>query len=139
MHAQKADFEITRMTRLLGVSRSGYYAWVTRCAAGPGPQATRRAQVDQAVRAAHERSDRVDGAPRITAALARNGLVVDQKTVAASMRRQGIEGISPPQVGPGDHDPRHGHALDPGPGRGYFRRWRTGRGVDLGHHLSAHR
>lgn len=100
MDAEKADYEITRMTRLLGVSRSGYYAWAARRAAGPGPQATRRAQVDEAVRAAHERSDRVDGAPRITAALARDGLVVDQKTVAASMRRQGLEGISPRKWAP---------------------------------------
>ena len=88
------------MARLLGVSRSGYYAWAARCAAGPGPQAVRRAQIDQAVRTAHERSDRVDGAPRITAALAREGLVVNQKTVAASMRRQGLEGISPRKWAP---------------------------------------
>ena len=88
------------MARLLGVSRSGYYAWAARCAAGPGPQAVSRAQIDQAVRTAHELSDRVDGAPRITAALAREGLVVDQKTVAASMRRQGLEGISPRKWAP---------------------------------------
>ena len=100
MHAEKANYEVARMARLLGISRSGYYAWAARRAAGPGPQAIRRAQVDEAVRAAHERSDGVDGAPRITAALARDGLVVNRKTVAASMRRQGLEGISPRKWAP---------------------------------------
>ncbi|KLU09351.1 transposase [Kocuria sp. SM24M-10] len=100
MHAQKANYEVARMARLLGVSRSGYYAWAARCAAGPGPQALRRTRIDEAVRAAHENSDGVDGAPRITAALARAGLVVDCKTVAASMRRQGLECISPRKWAP---------------------------------------
>lgn len=43
----------------------------------------------------HDESDRVYGAPRITADLRDAGEVVSQKTVAKLMRANGIEGISP--------------------------------------------
>ncbi|MDO5629769.1 MAG: IS3 family transposase [Mobilicoccus sp.] len=95
MAREKANFEISRMARLLGVSRQGYYAWVTRAQGGPGPQAARREEIDAAVRASHAASDGVYGAPRIAADLRAGGLSVNVKTVAASMRRQGLEGISP--------------------------------------------
>ena len=95
MVLEKARFEISRMARLLEVSRQGYYRWVRAREAGPGPQAVRREEIDHAVRASHAASDQVYGAPRITADLHEEGLVVNVKTVAASMRRQGLEGISP--------------------------------------------
>lgn len=95
MWAEKANFEINRMARLLRVSRSGYYRWATARQATPGPQAARRAVLDEQVRTVYEASSRVYGAPRVTAALRHRGLAVNIKTVAASMRRQGLEGISP--------------------------------------------
>ena len=30
MHAEKSNFTISRMARLLEVSRSGFYAWINR-------------------------------------------------------------------------------------------------------------
>lgn len=95
MAREKANFEITRMARLLGVSRSGYYAWARRRAQGPSRRARRQAVLDRQVREFHAASDGVYGAPRITADLREVGTLVNVKTVAASMRRQGIEGISP--------------------------------------------
>lgn len=100
MAQEKADFEISRMARLLRVSRSGYYRWAAARAAGPGPRAARRAVLDEQVRESFEASDRVYGAPRITADLRGAGVRVDPKTVAASMRRQGLEGISPSMFTP---------------------------------------
>ena len=94
MAQEKASFEIVRMARLLRVSRQGYYVWRARRDGGLGPQAARREQIDAAVRASHQASDEVYGAPRITADLHDEGLPVNVKTVAASMRRQGLEGIS---------------------------------------------
>lgn len=45
-------------------------------------------------------SDEVYGAPRVHAQLAREGTQVDVKTVARSMARQGLEGISPKKFTP---------------------------------------
>lgn len=90
--AEKANYGIGRMVRLLNVSRSGYYAWRSRPA---GPRARRQEVLDVVVRDAHRASDGVYGAPRVRAELAASGIHVDVKTVAASMRRQGLEGVSP--------------------------------------------
>ena len=43
--AEKATHSITRMTELLAVSRSGYYAWAAREDAPPGPRAARNAEL----------------------------------------------------------------------------------------------
>jgi putative transposase len=96
MEAEKANYPIQRMARLLGVSRSGCYAWRRR----RQPESSVRAELDVKVRKAHTKSYGTYGAPRIHAELARNGTGVDRKTVAASMRRQGLEGISPRRFRP---------------------------------------
>jgi putative transposase len=93
--AQKATFPIARMAELLRVSRSGYYAWAQRRAAGPGMREVRRLELVGKIEAAHEASDGVNGAPRITADLRDAGEVISVKTTAKLMRRSGIRGISP--------------------------------------------
>ncbi|GAA3669942.1 transposase InsO family protein [Yimella lutea] len=90
---------VTRMVDLLGVSRSGYYAWVARQAdAARGeldPQAARRADLLVKIKVAHDASDGVNGAPRITADLRATGEIVSVKTVAKIMRHSDLRGISP--------------------------------------------
>jgi putative transposase len=93
--AEKATYEVTRMVELLNVSRSGYYQWVARRDAGPGPRAVRRAELTVKIRHAHHVSDGVNGAPRILADLREAGEVVSRKTVAKLMRANEIRGISP--------------------------------------------
>lgn len=100
IEAEKANFTITRMTRLLEVSRSGFYKWRATQAAGPTPAQQRRAAIDVKVKAFHDASDQVYGAPRILADLRENGEVISRKTVAAAMRRQQLAGISPRQFTP---------------------------------------
>ncbi len=99
MEAEKATYPVQRMARLLGVSRSGFYAWRRRSSA-VSPRAVERAALDAKVRRAHSESTGVYGAPRVRAVLARNGTGVDRKTVAASRRRQGLEGVSPRRFRP---------------------------------------
>mgnify|MGYP000898606338 FL=1 len=93
--AEKANHSITRMTELLGVSRSGYYPWAARKDAPPGPPAARAAELTVKICEFHAASDQVNGAPRILADLRADGEVVSMKTVAKLMRDNGIRGISP--------------------------------------------
>ena len=95
IEAEKANFTIVRMTGLLEVSRSGFYKWRTARAAGPTPAQQRREAIDVKVKGFHDASDQVYGAPRILADLREDGEVISRKTVAASMRRQRLAGISP--------------------------------------------
>lgn len=92
MLAEKNNFTITRMVRLLGVSRSGYYAWVGRV---PSAASIRRVHIEQKVAFFHGDSDEVYGAPRILADLRADGEVISRKTVASTMRRLGLVGVCP--------------------------------------------
>jgi putative transposase len=101
MEAEKATpdnvdgFEIARMARLLQVSRSGYYDWARRQAAGPSPAQQRRSDLTAKIIKHHADSDQVYGSPRILADLREAGEQVSAKTVAKLMRHAGIAGISP--------------------------------------------
>ncbi|GJF13889.1 integrase [Mycolicibacterium cyprinidarum] len=88
------------MCELLEVSRSGFYKWRKNCAAGPSASQQRRAELDAKVAAFHKASDGTYGAPRILADLRDDGAQVSRKTVAASLRRQGLAGISPRTFAP---------------------------------------
>ena len=59
--------------------------------------------LDAKVAAFHKASDDVYGTPRILADLREGGDSVSRKTVATSMRRQRLQGISPRKFTP-DHD-----------------------------------
>ena len=86
IEAQKATYTIKRMCELLEVSRSAFYQW--------------RADLDAQVAASHTGSDGVYGTPRILAELRTAGETMSGKTVAASLRRQGLAGISPRTFAP---------------------------------------
>ena len=92
MHAEKSNFTLARMAGLLGVSRSGYYAWLGRA---PSDQALRQERIEQKVSWFHGQSDEVSGSPRILADLRADGEIISRKTVAAAMRRLGLRGICP--------------------------------------------
>lgn len=93
MDAQKASYSITLMAKVLGVTRAGYYAWKSR-ATQRGRRASARRRLDEAVAWEHEVSGGTYGAPRIRHALARSGVDVGVRAVAASMRRQGLSGLN---------------------------------------------
>jgi putative transposase len=59
MDTERATHEIARMARLLEVSRSGYYAWAERQAAGPGSAQQRRDELTVKIIGFHADSDRV--------------------------------------------------------------------------------
>ena len=81
------------MAKVLGVTRAGYYAWKNR-APQRGKRASARRRLDEAVAWEHEVSGGTYGAPCVRHALARAGVDVGVRAVAASMRRQGLTGLN---------------------------------------------
>ena len=81
---------------LLGVSLAWFYKWLTR-ATGPSatdglhtPRDRRRDTIDRAVRAMFVKKRGLHGSPRVVHNLREHGWEVSEKTVADSMRRQGL-------------------------------------------------
>ena len=94
MDAHKANgYTITVMAQVLEVTRQGYYAWRSRRALREAT-ARKRECCDREVAQECEKSRKTYGAPRVTIALAKRGITADKKTVATSMKRQGLEAIS---------------------------------------------
>jgi transposase InsO family protein len=72
---------------LLGVSLSWFYKWISRT---PTPTQQRRGALDAAVATAFSDARGLHGSPRLHADLREAGWTVSEKTVADSMRRQGL-------------------------------------------------
>lgn len=85
-------YPVRTMCRLLGVSTSGYYAFVGRPLSA---RAKRDLVLSALLEAAHEESRGTYGAPRLHAELAAVGEHVGKKRVARLMRKSGLVGISP--------------------------------------------
>ncbi len=95
MTAECANFEVTRMARLLEVSPAGYYRWREAQSREPLPSEQRRAERDQKILSCHKDSRGTYGAPRLTQDLHELGDTLSHNTVACRMRALGIAGISP--------------------------------------------
>jgi transposase InsO family protein len=87
MRDHVADFPVNVMCEVLGVSRSGYYAWASRAESA-------RAAADRAlaaeIRAAHAASRGRYGSPRVHAELRARGHRVGRKRVARLMHGMGL-------------------------------------------------
>ena len=90
--AQKTDFKIIVLCRVIGVSTSGYYQWTARVAAGPSDAELDDAVVLERIRVVHRKSKGRYGQPRVTAELARQGDAVNHKRVERLMSGAGIVG-----------------------------------------------
>jgi putative transposase len=89
--ANQAAYPVATMCRLLGVSASGFYAWLER---GPSARARADAQLLTRIAQIHERSRETYGRPRVHAELAEQGIRVGSKRVARLMRSAGLHGVS---------------------------------------------
>lgn len=91
---EKAHHSVSRMTRLLGVSRQGYYQHVHRSERGLGPRERSDQELTQRIRYHHEQSRGTYGAPRIQADLAElDGLRAGRNRINRLMRREGLVGV----------------------------------------------
>jgi putative transposase len=91
MTAHQARHGVRAMSRVLGVSSSGFYAWRRR---GPSARARRDAALLDQIRASHRASAATYGAPRVLRDLRDAGAWVGQKRVARLLRTAGLSGVS---------------------------------------------
>jgi putative transposase len=91
VRAHRARHPIATQCRVLGVSRSGYYAWVTRPASA---RATTDAVLTKQVHGLHACTRGTYGVPRVHAELRAQGVRVGRKRVARLMRAAGLAGVS---------------------------------------------
>jgi putative transposase len=87
----QAVHAISTMCRVLEVSRSGYYAWLSR---EPSERTKLDAKLTVEIHRSHEASRGTYGAPRVLVDLAEAGYGVSKKRVARLMRTAGLEGVS---------------------------------------------
>ena len=91
MSANQAVFPIAAMARVLGVSKAGYYAWVSR---PPSARTEADAMLLKRIRTVHVTSRETYGAPRIHAALRAGGARHGRKRIARLMREARLVGVS---------------------------------------------
>ena len=96
MKAHQAGHGVHAMSRVLGVSPSGFYAW---CRRGPSARARRDAVLLDQIRASHRASRATYGAPRIVRDLREAGERVGQKRVARLLRGASLQGVSRRRMG----------------------------------------
>lgn len=87
--AEKANYPISLLCRVLRVSRSGYYDWKDR---SPSKRDRENAALIEKIREIHNRSRRIYGYPRVHAELRALGVRCSRKRVARLMRIAGLQG-----------------------------------------------
>jgi putative transposase len=98
------EFPLREICEVLGISRSGYYAWLKR-------KPSRRHRADQKllplIAQIHEQSRRAYGSPRVTQELKRQDQRCGRHRVARIMRQAGLRGLQKRSFRPRTTDPRH--------------------------------
>ena len=89
IEAEKATHSVPALCRMLGVSRSGYYAWRSR---PPSERARFDAVLSEKIETIHRNSRATYGAPRVHAELRALGIRCGRKRVARLMRRAKLRG-----------------------------------------------
>ena len=91
MAAHEVQFQVQRMCRMLGVQRSGYYAWRKRA---PSTREQANQALLELIAAEHQRSRKTYGSPRLYVVLRRKGVACGHNRVARLMRLHGIAALS---------------------------------------------
>lgn len=86
----RQEFSVSRMCRVLDVSRSGFFAWLKR---GESRRKREDAKLLRKIREVFLGSDRTYGSPRVWAELWAKGWRISRKRVARLMRLAGIYAI----------------------------------------------
>jgi len=89
--ANQAKFAVSLLCSVLGVSRSGYYAWLGR---GPSARDLEDRRLTETVVSIHKKSKGTYGVPRVHAELKANGEKVGANRVRKLMVRERIKGVT---------------------------------------------
>jgi len=87
--AERAYLPVSLLCRMLGVSRSGYYAWRER---PPSKRSREDATLTEKIREVHQRSRETYGYPRVHAELRALDVRCGRRRVARLMREAGLRG-----------------------------------------------
>ena len=90
MERISSGFEVMKMCRVLGVSRSGYYTHLRR---GLSPRREENERLTARIREIWAARRKVYGSPRITAELCSEGVRCGKKRIARLMRENGIRSL----------------------------------------------
>jgi len=82
------DISIRAVTRYIGISRSGFKSWLNR---KPSRTKQQKEDIKKEIKAIHEESHEIYGAPKNTEKLKENGHKISQKTVGNYMHEMGIK------------------------------------------------
>jgi putative transposase len=93
VHAEKANFPVTLLCKVLDVSTSGYYRWAKQRQPSPRALANERLRVE--ISAIHRESRGTYGSPRVHAELQQRGFEIGRNRVARLMAEQGLVGLRP--------------------------------------------
>lgn len=90
IQAEKAQYPVAVLCRVMDVARSGFYAW---CQRPFSPRAQQNQSLLAQIQRAHRDSDGSYGSPRIHRDLGSQGLRISRHRVARLMRVHGIRGV----------------------------------------------
>ena len=135
MKAHRAEFPLAAMCRVLGLSPSGYYAWLKRPASA---RARRDDELQDKIQAIWTGSGETYGRPRIHAALRAEGERVGQKRVGPADEGDGDRGRDQEALQDGDDEEGHGGPARAGPGEAGLLGLGARPAVGGRHHVRAH-
>jgi transposase InsO family protein len=110
MEAHRKEVSVARLGRVLGVSRSGFYAFRRR---PEGVRSRERQELLGAIRRIHEDVEQVYGAPRMLRELRAEGHRCGRHRVARIMRAAGLRARRRPRRRPRTTDSRHALPVAP--------------------------
>ena len=99
------EFPAQVACRVLGVSRSGYYAWMRR---KPSKRRAADAELTAVIREVFTASRETYGSPRVTAVLTRQGVSCGKNRVARLMSESGLVSVRRRKFRPATTDSSHG-------------------------------
>jgi putative transposase len=87
IQAEKAQFPVAALCRILGVTRQGYYAFASR---SPSARTCHEAELRTRIRQVYAQSHSRYGSPRVLQQLRREGLSVGKRRIERAMRSMGL-------------------------------------------------